>query len=257
MMPTIFPSGPDGWTTFWTAAVSVRLLSSMTVTVIRRRPGDAIAVTIRTTDKMGSGKRCFFRPQGARRKRVSVMVRICGTPPELEERMYEPRIPWFRPRHRCSNVIMVPAAGCLPCLISVSRMRPKPSARKVGPPSAKRFLEANDPDIKRRPSWQGTLIPFPKLRLAQKWRISWRAVTTAIRRAVGEASHISGGQRPSSDQSLASRCGIRPRPGGHLGGRLDIAITSAALLAEFWRYPFVLPEDEVASSPGRGLDAPR
>src|SRR3989441_11426137 len=85
-MPTIFPSGPNGWTTFWTAAVSVRLVSSMIVTVIRRRPGDAIAVTIRTTDKMGSGKRCFFRPQGARRKRVSVTVRIGGTPPELEAR---------------------------------------------------------------------------------------------------------------------------------------------------------------------------
>src|SRR3989441_7441053 len=80
MMPTIFPSGPDGWTTFWTAAVSVMLVSSMIVTVIRSRPGDAIAVTIRTTDKIGRGKRCFFRPQGARRKRVSVTVRVTDLP---------------------------------------------------------------------------------------------------------------------------------------------------------------------------------
>src|SRR5437879_13718962 len=86
MMPTIFPSGPDGWTTFWTEAVSVRLVSSMTVTVIRSIAGDAIAVTIRTTDKMGNGRRCFFRPQGARRKRVSATVRIYGTHPELEAR---------------------------------------------------------------------------------------------------------------------------------------------------------------------------
>ena len=34
MMPTIFPSGPDGWTRFWTVAVNLRLGSSMTVTVI-------------------------------------------------------------------------------------------------------------------------------------------------------------------------------------------------------------------------------
>jgi len=86
MIPTIIPEVPDGWTTFWIDAEIVRLLSSKTTTVIRKRPGDAIAVTIRTTDKMGSGKRCFFRPQGDRRKRASVTVRINGTPPELEAR---------------------------------------------------------------------------------------------------------------------------------------------------------------------------
>src|SRR2546425_10569047 len=125
MMPTIFPSGPDGWTTFWTAAVSVRLLSSMTVTVIRRRLGDAIAVTIRTTDRMGSGRRCFFRPQGARRKRISVTVRIGGTPPELEARSTRAANPLVPVSQRDCDDIIVPAAPRPTRLNSVPRMRPE------------------------------------------------------------------------------------------------------------------------------------
>src|SRR5947199_3200002 len=73
MMPTIFPVGPDGWTTFWTDALIVSWLSSSTkVTVIRNRVGEAIAVSKRTTERMGSGARCFFLPHGARWKRVAM-----------------------------------------------------------------------------------------------------------------------------------------------------------------------------------------
>src|SRR5438445_715621 len=125
MMPTIFPSGPNGWTTFWTAAVSVRLPSSMTVTVIRSMAGDAIAVTIRTTDKMGNGNRCFFRPQGARRKRVSVTVRIRGIPPELEARGMSAANPLVPVPHRVSDDIIVPLGRGPPHLDSISIMRPE------------------------------------------------------------------------------------------------------------------------------------
>src|SRR5207249_10308312 len=104
MMPTIFPSGPDGWTTFWTVAVNLRLGSSMIVTVMWRRPGAAIAVTNRTTDRIGSGRRCFFRPQGARRRRVSVTVHINGIPPELRVRAREPAIPSFHLDRRLVTV---------------------------------------------------------------------------------------------------------------------------------------------------------
>src|SRR5437879_13529295 len=83
MIPTIMPEVPDGWTTFWMVAEIVRLSSLKTTTVMRKTPGDAIAVTIRTTDKMGSGKRCFFRHQGDRRNSASVTVRIRGPPAEL------------------------------------------------------------------------------------------------------------------------------------------------------------------------------
>src|SRR2546428_12358091 len=124
MMPTIFPSGPDGWTTFWTAAVSVRLLSSMIVTVIRRRPGDAIAVTIRTTDKMGSGRRCFFRPHGARRKRVSITVRISGIHPELEARGMNAANPLDPVPHRGSDDIIGPVGPGPPRLHSVPILKP-------------------------------------------------------------------------------------------------------------------------------------
>src|SRR5881296_3102897 len=71
-MPTIFPSGPDGWMTFWTDATIVRWVSSTRVTVIRSRVGEAIAVSNRRTERMGSGARCFFLPHGARRKRVAM-----------------------------------------------------------------------------------------------------------------------------------------------------------------------------------------
>src|SRR5438128_6324494 len=125
MMPTIFPSGPNGWTTFGTEAVSVRLVSSMTVTVIRSMAGDAIAVTIRTTDKMGSGRRCFFRPQGARRKRVSVTVRIRGIPPELEARGMSAANPLVPVPHRVSDDIIVPLGRGPPHLDSISIMRPE------------------------------------------------------------------------------------------------------------------------------------
>src|SRR5438093_13201811 len=81
MMPTIFPVGPDGWTTFWTDALIVRWVSSTKVTVIRNRVGDAIAVSKRTTERMGSGARCFFLPHGARRKRVAI-----GTSPRNPNR---------------------------------------------------------------------------------------------------------------------------------------------------------------------------
>src|SRR5881628_1930611 len=72
MIPTIFPSGPEGWTMFWTDATIVRWVSSTRVTVIRNRVGEAIAVSNRRTERIGSGARCFFLPHGARRKRVAM-----------------------------------------------------------------------------------------------------------------------------------------------------------------------------------------
>src|SRR5437899_2158906 len=75
MIPRLFPVGPDGWTTFWTWAVIVRLVSLRIVTVMCRRPGAAIAVTMRTTDRIGRGARKLFRPQGARR--IDVVVAVC------------------------------------------------------------------------------------------------------------------------------------------------------------------------------------
>src|SRR5437016_12780830 len=65
MRPTSLPSGPLGWTTFWTLARIVRLGSSNTLTVMRRRPGEAKAVPSRRTLRIGSGRRNLFRPQGA------------------------------------------------------------------------------------------------------------------------------------------------------------------------------------------------
>src|SRR2546422_5108249 len=80
MIPRIFPVGPEGWTTFWTWAVIVRLVSLRIVTVMCRRPGAAIAVTIRTTDRIGRGARKLFRPQGARRIDAVVAVRMEAIP---------------------------------------------------------------------------------------------------------------------------------------------------------------------------------
>src|SRR5438309_11463615 len=75
MIPRIFPVGPDGWTTFWTWAVIVRLPSLRIVTVMCKRPGAAIAVTMRTTERIGRGARKLFRPQGARR--IEVVAAVC------------------------------------------------------------------------------------------------------------------------------------------------------------------------------------
>src|SRR3989441_877657 len=80
MIPRIFPVGPEGWTTFWTWAVIVRLLSLRIVTVMCRRPGAAIAVTMRTTDRIGRGAGRLFRPQGARRIGVATVVRMEAIP---------------------------------------------------------------------------------------------------------------------------------------------------------------------------------
>src|SRR2546430_15782777 len=65
MRPTSLPSGPLGWTTFWTLARIVRFGSSNTLTVMRKRPGEAKAVPSRRTLRTGSGRRNLFRPQGA------------------------------------------------------------------------------------------------------------------------------------------------------------------------------------------------
>src|SRR5437870_4530514 len=65
MRPTSLPSGPLGWTTFWTLARIVRFASSNTLTVMRRRPGEARAVPSRRTLRIGSGNRYLFRPHGA------------------------------------------------------------------------------------------------------------------------------------------------------------------------------------------------
>src|SRR5205807_5000913 len=65
MRPTSLPSGPLGWTTFWTLARIVRFGSSNTLTVMRRRPGEAKAVPRRRTLRIGSGNRYRFRPHGA------------------------------------------------------------------------------------------------------------------------------------------------------------------------------------------------
>src|SRR5437879_7602804 len=75
MIPRIFPVGPEGWTTFWTWAVIVRLVSLRIVTVMCRRPGAAIAVTMRTTDRIGSGARNRLRPHGDRG--IDVVVAVC------------------------------------------------------------------------------------------------------------------------------------------------------------------------------------
>src|SRR5438132_9848617 len=64
MRPTSLPSGPLGWTTFWTLARIVRFGSSNTLTVMRRRPGEAKAVPRRRTLRIGSGNRYRFRPHG-------------------------------------------------------------------------------------------------------------------------------------------------------------------------------------------------
>src|SRR3989441_8090110 len=80
MIPRIFPVGPEGWTTFWTWAVIVRLLSLRIVTVMCRRPGAAIAVTMRTTERIGRGARKLFRPQGARRIEVAAAARMKAFP---------------------------------------------------------------------------------------------------------------------------------------------------------------------------------
>src|SRR5207249_10106749 len=65
MRPTSLPSGPLGWTTFWTLARIVRFASSKTLTVMRSRPGEARAVPSRRTLRIGSGRRSRLRPQGA------------------------------------------------------------------------------------------------------------------------------------------------------------------------------------------------
>src|SRR5438552_7549091 len=65
MRPTSLPSGPLGWTTFWTLARIVRFASSNTLTVMRSRPGEAKAVPSRRTLRTGSGRRSRLRPQGA------------------------------------------------------------------------------------------------------------------------------------------------------------------------------------------------
>src|SRR5207247_1085757 len=64
MRPTSLPVGPLGWTTFWTLARIVRFASSNTLTVMRRRPGEAKAVPSRRTLRIGSGNRYRFRPHG-------------------------------------------------------------------------------------------------------------------------------------------------------------------------------------------------
>src|SRR5207237_9820251 len=71
MRPTSLPSGPLGWTTFWTLARIVRFGSSNTLTVMRRRPGEAKAVPSRRTLRIGRGRRYRFRLHGA-----FAMVRI-------------------------------------------------------------------------------------------------------------------------------------------------------------------------------------
>src|SRR5205807_405261 len=58
MRPTSLPVGPLGWTTFWTLARIVRFASSNTLTVMRRRPGEARAVPSRRTLRIGSGNGC-------------------------------------------------------------------------------------------------------------------------------------------------------------------------------------------------------
>src|SRR5256886_13804919 len=63
--PTSLPSGPLGWTTFWTLARIVRFASSNTFTVMRRRPGEARAVPSRRTLRIGSARRNLLRPHGA------------------------------------------------------------------------------------------------------------------------------------------------------------------------------------------------
>src|SRR2546430_16451556 len=65
MRPTSLPSGPPGWTTFWTLARIVRFGSSNTLTVMRRTPGEAKAVPSRRTLRIGSGNRYLLRPHGA------------------------------------------------------------------------------------------------------------------------------------------------------------------------------------------------
>src|SRR5207249_1894785 len=65
MRPTSLPVGPLGWTTFWTLARIVRFASSNTLTVMRRRPGEATAVPSRRTLRIGSGNRYRLRPHGA------------------------------------------------------------------------------------------------------------------------------------------------------------------------------------------------
>src|SRR2546426_8147297 len=65
MRPTSLPSGPLGWTTFWTLARIVRFVSSNTFTVMRRMPGEAKAVPSRRTLRIGSGSRYRLRPHGA------------------------------------------------------------------------------------------------------------------------------------------------------------------------------------------------
>src|SRR5437016_8286216 len=65
MRPTSLPVGPLGWTTFWTLARIVRFVSSNTLTVMRRSPGEAKAVPSRRTLRIGSGRRYRFRPHGA------------------------------------------------------------------------------------------------------------------------------------------------------------------------------------------------
>src|SRR5207244_9006389 len=54
-------------------AVIVRLVSLRIVTVMCRRPGAAIAVTMRTTDRIGRGARKLFRPQGA----LGIAIAVC------------------------------------------------------------------------------------------------------------------------------------------------------------------------------------
>src|SRR2546426_6660674 len=181
MMPTIFPSGPDGWTTFWTAAVSVRLVSSIIVTVIRRRPGDAIAVTIRTTDKMGSGKRCFFRPQGARRKRVSVTVRIGGTPPELEARDGRAAIPSFQSRHRASDDIIIPLDRGPPSWNSVSIMRPETMHVTNQAIESEAFAPGQMARHHPAPFTAKQSYTLAETALCPHGGISWRSMITALR----------------------------------------------------------------------------
>src|SRR2546426_6629735 len=173
MMPTIFPSGPNGWTTFWTAAVSVRLPSSMTVTVIRSMAGDAIAVTIRTTDKMGNGNRCFFRPQGARRKRVSVTVRIRGIPPELEARGMSAANPLVPVPHRVSDDIIVPLGRGPPSGFDLDNETRNQACDESDHRARSVSAGGQRPHISWRPSWQNTLILLRKLRLAQHGGTSW------------------------------------------------------------------------------------
>src|SRR5437879_6280256 len=88
MRPTSLPSGPLGWTTFWTLARIVRFGSSNTLTVMRRRPGEAKAVPSRRTLRIGSGRRYRFRPHG-----VVAKVRIDFDGIELFPQ--SPQIPSF------------------------------------------------------------------------------------------------------------------------------------------------------------------